>query len=195
MKTQQTKQPETNNQEPDHVVELRNLEYFKCSTKHVTLKPALDAGYKKLKVLKLIKVIELVDKTTGEILTAEQAEKVGFRQGINFGVFVLQRETVLNNLRKEVREFALFVLKFRNQRGGITPDVDELCKMYAELHGMKTSHVKRYVERLKEVGVLSSKYLVGPLFQIHNKKLAPNEHLAEDVIASNVYDSLARSLT
>ena len=195
MKTQQTKQPETNNQEPDHVVELRNLEYFKCSIKHVTLKPALDAGYKKLKVLKLIKVIELVDKTTGEILTAEQAEKVGFRQGINFGVFVLQRETVLNNLRKEVREFALFVLKFRNQRGGITPDVDELCKMYAELHGMKTSHVKRYVERLKEVGVLSSKYLVGPLFQIHNKKLAPNEHLAEDIIASNVYDSLARSLT
>lgn len=194
MKTQQTQVPETSLEEPEHKVELRNLEVFKYSCSSITLKPVMDAGYKKLKVLKLIKVIELVDKTTGEILTAEQAARFGFRQGINFGVFVLQRETVLNSLRKEVREFALFVLKFRNQRGGITPDIDELCKMYAELHGMKTSHVKRYVERLKEVGVLSSKYLVGPLFQIHNKKLAPNEHLAEDIIASNVYDNLVRSL-
>ena len=185
------------NQTPDteHKLELCNLEIFRYKViKHISLKPAIDAGYKKLKILKLIRVTECVDKSTGEIIPFHQAEKVGFRQGINFGVFVLQRETILNSLRKEVRAFAVFVLKFRNQRGGITPDVDELCKMYAELHGMRLSNVKRYVERLKEAGVLSSKYLVGPLFQIHNKKLAPNEHLAEDIIASNVYDSLRVAL-
>lgn len=64
---------------------------------------------------------------------------------------------------------------------------DLLCEVKAQSD-------QSFNKLIEEAGVLSSKYLVGPLFQIHNKKLAPNEHLAEDIIASNVYDSLRMAL-
>ena len=46
MKTQQTQVPETSLEEPEPKVELRNLEVFKYSCSGITLKPAMDAGYK-----------------------------------------------------------------------------------------------------------------------------------------------------
>lgn len=68
-------------------------------------------------------VTEYLDTETGEILKADDLRRENrhdFYQPFHASERVLQREAVLNSLRPEVRKFALFVLKFRNHRRGIT---------------------------------------------------------------------------
>ena len=134
-------------------------------------------------------VIEYVDFTTGQIIPADVAYSLGVRQGVDVSMLMLQREYVLESLRPEVKDFAMFLLKFRNNRRGITPDADEICKMYAKLHGVRASNVRRYIPKLKEAGVLESKYMLSPLFQRSGKRLTAKDHLAEDFHAELVFQN------
>lgn len=134
-------------------------------------------------------VIEYVNVFTGEIISAEQAKELGINSGIDVSILAMQREYVLNLLRKEVREFALFLLKFRNNRRGITPDANEICKMYAEIHGLRASHVRRNIPKLKAAGILESIYMLTPLFQKAGKSMTARQHLSEDFKAQVIYQN------
>jgi hypothetical protein len=130
-------------------------------------------------------VIQYLDTETGEILAADEAKtRPGFWPELHFSERFLQREEILRNLRVEVRHFARFVLKFRNLRRGITPGIDKLVKWYAELHKKKPHHVRRYVGKLKEAGVLAGEALLAPLFQRPGLKIRAAGHIAEDAIAA-----------
>lgn len=97
-------------------------------------------------------VTEYVDMTIGEILSATQVRKMGVKE-IRPDARV-RRERILNGLRKEVRQFADFVLTFRNGRGGFAPGIDELVRWYAFLHDRRPNDVRRLVQRLVEGGVI-----------------------------------------
>jgi hypothetical protein len=136
--------------------------------------------------------IEYVDQDTGELLSDKQVGMLtGGSPPIHFSERCLQRQTILDRLRPEPREFATFVLGFRNRRRGITPDVAKLCGWYAQVTGKQPNHVRRYIPKLYEAGVLEGESLVGSLFQISGRHTTAAEHRPEDVVAELKFMMLA----
>lgn len=146
-------------------------------------------------------ITEYVDMKTGEIIPAITPEYMDMETGkiiparvmkddpevwptVRSSERMLQREFILESLREEVREFAEFVLQFRNQRRGVTPGVEQLVKWYAIFTDKQACHVRRYVKPLEEAGVIAGSSLLGPLFQIAGKSVSANKHCGEDFYAS-----------
>lgn len=130
-------------------------------------------------IVKYHEAIEYIDIDTGEILSKDQASRLGVAE-LLLPAIKLQQEEILGQLRKEVREFAEFVLLFRNRRRGITPSIDVLCKMYAKLKGLRSDNVRKYIPRLKEHGILSNNTLLMPIWQIPGKSTKASDHLSEE---------------
>lgn len=131
-------------------------------------------------------ITEYVDTGTGEILEAKELCKgKELWPELHASERCLQREFILNSLRPEVREFALFVLRFRNQRRGVTPGFDRLVRWYAEFAGKRADNVRRYIKPLEEVGIIAGESLLGSLFQIAGSSVSAREHLCEDSNASS----------
>lgn len=135
--------------------------------------------------------VEYVDLTTGEILSdKEMCKQAGMQPPIHFSERCLQRRAMLDRLRPEPREFATFMLRFRNQRRGITPGIQELCGWYATMIGKQAGHVRRYVPKLLEAEVLEGGSLVGAPFQFSGKQTSAADHKHEEAIASCKYLTL-----
>jgi hypothetical protein len=126
---------------------------------------------------------EYVDRETGEILSNRERGTRIKCPVIHFSERCLQRHAILDSLHPEVRAFAVFVLKFRNLRRGITPGISTLCRWYAILTDRQACHVRRYVPKLRQSGVLDGDSLVGPLFQIPGKQTSALDHKQEDIVA------------
>lgn len=97
-------------------------------------------------------VTEYLDTSTGEILAAQQVRKLGVKE-IRPDARE-RREATLDALRKEVRQFALFVLPFRNGRCSFSPGMDQLVKWYAFLHDRRPCDVRRLVKGLESGGII-----------------------------------------
>lgn len=137
---------------------------------------------------KASKITEYLDSTTGEIIKASDLRKdPRVPIEIHFGEILLLRQALLDSMRREVKEFALFVLHFSNNRRGVTPEIDTLVDWYARLKGKRPSNVRRYVKVLEDVGFLASSSLLSPLFQRTGKRLNARDHLGEDVVARRIY--------
>lgn len=158
---------------------MANLQVFQTKKKRIKIQlPIIRNGKKHLTAESVD--VEWVDMDTGEILSKSDVTKLGLVV-YDYGIMVLQREYILNSLRKELKEFALFVLEFRNQRRGITPGIDELCRWYAELKGQKHWNVKRMVSKLVQAGILSrdNNDVMMPLFQLKGTGLTSKAFLTE----------------
>jgi hypothetical protein len=174
----------------DYVQDALDLAVFRLKIKNMRkLSTPIIVDGRIVTRLPQYEVIEYVNVFTGEIISAEQAKELGIKPGIDVSILAMQREYVLNLLRREVREFALFLLKFRNNRRGITPDANEICKMYAEIHGLRASHVRRNIPKLKAAGILESIYMLTPLFQRAGKSMTAKQHLSEDFKAQVIYQN------
>ena len=133
---------------------------------------------------KALKVVEYLDQTTGEIIQASDARNdPRLPQQIYVGEIQLLRESLMASLRKEVREFALFILRFRNSRRGISPEINTIVDWYAMIHGKRPSNVRRYVKALHEASFLAGESLLSPLFQRTGKTTISKDHLGEDSAA------------
>lgn len=134
-------------------------------------------------------VKDYVDIKTGEIFEADLIHKECCFKEIDYGVMVMQRQYLLSKLRKEVREFALFVLKFRNKRRGITPTIKVLCQWYAELQNLRPDNIYRYIPKLQEGGILSKDNpdVMTPLFQISGNNTSAKQHMSEMSNANAVF--------
>lgn len=129
-------------------------------------------------------VVEYLDMETGEIMPAAVVLKHPEAwPEVRCSERMLQRDFILNSLRKEVREFALFLLRFKNERRGVTPGVNQIVHWYARLTGKRASNVRRYLEPLKQAGVIAGTSLLGPLFQVAGTRTKASEHLSEDMRA------------
>jgi hypothetical protein len=137
-------------------------------------------------------ITEYLDPSTGEIISAsilKNDTRVPLQN--YFGEIQLLRQYLMDSLRPEVKGFALFVLRFRNNRRGITPEISTLVEWYARLHNKRPSNVRRYVEVLEKAGFLAGSSLLSRLFQHTGKRTAASDHLGEDVAARRVYFSLS----
>jgi hypothetical protein len=136
-------------------------------------------------------ITEYLDLSTGEIIQASDLRNdPRIPPQIHVGEIILLRQALLDSLRKEVKEFALFVLHFRNNRRGITPEIETLVEWYARLHGKRPSNVRRYVTVLEKAGFLAGSSLLSRLFQNTGKRAMARDHLGEDVVARRIYFSL-----
>lgn len=133
-------------------------------------------------------IAEYVDVQTGEIIAAAALkDNPEVWPTFHHSERVLQREFILGSLHKEVREFAVFVLQFKNQRRGVTPGIEQLVKWYATLSGKQACHVRRYVKPLEEAGVIAGSSVLGPLFQIAGRNVGASKHLGEDAEAARKF--------
>jgi hypothetical protein len=114
-----------------------------------------------------------------------------YKPTIRVGELALQKEAALSRLRPEVREFAHFVLSFRNQRRGVTPAMNGLVKWYAQMTGKRASDVRRYLPRLDEAGIVSGD-VMHPMFQFAGTKVRRRSHLAEANTAALKFSTICR---
>ena len=175
----------------EDLINPENLYPFTVDTKYTTYQELRKDGSKVSRRVPHPIVKEYVDVSTGEILSARKVLQIGIKP-YNYALIKQQQVLVLGLLRKEVLKFANFLLMFRNKRRGISPDLDTVCKWYADAHRMRKADVVRYVKPLKECGILASDTLMGPLFQIAGKNTTAVDHLSEDLDASRKYDNYLR---
>jgi hypothetical protein len=118
-------------------------------------------------------VHELVDTETGEIFLASDVN----RKYVEYHYLLLQRQAILESLRPEIKDLALFVLKFRDRRRGITPNVNKILRWYSEIHQKHYSNVLRHKKKL--VGKIlerSDDTLLTAYFQNPGRNTSAKDH-------------------
>lgn len=151
----------------------------KPETKRISTKRSNKAA-----VWKYQQVLEIIDMKTGEIISTKEAKKLGMVE-LDYGLYVNTRLQILEQLRKEVKHLANFVLKFRNKRRGITPDLGTVLKYYSEITNKRYDNITRYRKDLFD-SVMVNDYLCQPEFQFTGKNTTTGEHMSEDSHAGNV---------
>ena len=135
------------------------------------------------------KVVEYIDMSTGEIVQPKLAKQLGLVE-YNYGIFVKERNEILNSLRKEAREFAVFILLFRNKRRGLSPNIQQVSEYYSKYSGKRVNNIRtRLLPQIMQ-RVVASDTLMMPPFQLSGKGVTAHEHLQEDFIAENTFFSL-----
>lgn len=140
------------------------------------------------KVRKRLTVTEYVDVTTGEIVPAGVAQKLGIRsirpdaQG--------RRERKLGKLRGEPRRFAEFLLRFRDRRCKFLMPMDMLVGWYSTLTGKKPHHIRRYYSSLIGGGILEEGLMLNEDFMINNPRAGKGAAKGDTFRAYNVFDGL-----
>lgn len=133
-------------------------------------------------------ITEYVDMETGEIIPAENLRNnPELWPEMRTSERLYQRAYFLKSLREEVRKFAQFTLKFRNQRRGVTPGIETLIKWYAFLYGKRPCDVRRYLRVLIEKEFLVHEGLLNPLFQRAGKKAVARDHQSEEFVAGGTF--------
>jgi len=117
---------------------------------------------------------EWIDMEAGELMTAKEFKAYGIPVPAQFryGLRMLEQEHILNTLRREVRDFAAFLMLMRNSAGGFVRSMDELMTAYAEKGGSLTArqladrkgNLKKMVGKLIEVGILNNERMLSKLF-------------------------------
>jgi len=137
------------------------------------------------------KVIEYVNLKTGEIIPFSFAKQMGVSE-FDYEPLTQERNEILDSLRKEVKEFAMFVLMFRNKRRGLSPNIEQVMDYYSKFSGMRKNNIKSRLLPAIMNTVLFSSTLMMPPFQINDKKSTAREHLQEDFIAEHRFFELMR---
>ncbi len=163
---------------------LNDLVIYKTEEHTKKVKIRLSKTRTKDLLWKYQKAVEYLDLKTGEIISSKEAKKLGVTE-LDYGLYVYTRRLILDELRKEVRHLASFVLKFRNKRRGITPDLSTVMKYYSNLHNKRYGNVSRYREDLYD-SIMVDDYLCRPEFQFTGKDTTTKEHMSESSHAGNV---------
>lgn len=134
-------------------------------------------------------VSEYVDLTTGEILTPSTVERMELK--VIRPDARTRREEKLNTLRKEVRRFAVFLLRFRSKLGGFLVELDQLVRWYGRLEGKEPKHIRRYLPRLVEAGILDFDHRLNPDFMWFDVEFGKAGVRGEVFTAHCILDGLA----
>lgn len=132
-------------------------------------------GKRHISILGYPQVVEYIDLETGEIIRRGEAKKMGQIE-IDFSILALQRAYILSQLSPKGLDFAKYVLRFRNARGGISPSLPVLVSSYSTLFQLDRSNVSRLAKQLLERGVLSSDQLCSEHFQLYDSEATRTAH-------------------
>ena len=133
-------------------------------------------------------VNEYLDLKTGEIIEAAPIIRMGMK-AIRPDA-MRRREDKLDSLRKEIREFVLFLLKFRNRFGGFLMSLDQLIKWYGKLEGKAAKHIRRYLPRLVDAGILDFDHRLNPDFMRFDPEVGRDGVRGETFTAYRIFDEL-----
>jgi len=133
-------------------------------------------------------VTEYLDMTTGEIIEAKTINALGMKAIRPEAM--LRRQEKLNSLRKEVRQFAVFLLKFRSQLGGFLLPLELLVKWYGSLEGKEAKHIRRYIPRLVDAGILDFDSKLNPDFMWFDPEVGRAGIRGETFRAYRILDEL-----
>lgn len=133
-------------------------------------------------------VTEYLDMKTGEIIEAKSISCMGMK-AIRPDA-MRRREDKLNSLRKEIREFVLFLLKFRNRLGGFLMPLDQLVKWYGKLEGKEAKHIRRYLPRLVDAGIIDFDYRLNPDFMRFDPEVGREGVRGETFTAYRIFDEM-----
>lgn len=150
--------------------------YFSYNYKEDDLNKFEICSFEHSKKTGKIKVTEVVDLSTGEILSLKEAKKQGV--SVIYPDIMQIRQYKLDKLRKEVRAFAEFILKFRDRGCGFLVEFSTLIEWYKYYTNKTTFNIKRYIDPLIKAGVLD--YSEGQTFlhkdfMINSKKMTKKE--------------------
>lgn len=137
-----------------------------------------------------IKVVEYINMKTGEILQADQVES-NFNIKSIYPEARIRREHKINKLRKETKEFALFILKFRNKSCGFMVPFERLIEWYSKYSGKRVDSVKRSVVNLIKHGILDDNQGIVFLhkdFMINNTERTKNDVKSDPFVAGCIFD-------
>jgi len=112
---------------------------------------------------KVKKVVEYLEVKTGEIIPSTKSGIKVVKPDA-----MLERFKRLDELKDSVREFAIFLLTFRNRACGFMVPVDMIVNWYAKYSGKQPQHVRRLVQSLITGGILSNEYELESIFMINN---------------------------
>lgn len=133
-------------------------------------------------------VTEYLDMTTGEIIKAKTINALGMKAIRPEAM--LRRQEKLNSLRKEVRQFAVFLLKFRSQLGGFLLPLEQLVKWYGSLEDKEAKHIRRYLPRLVDAGILDFDHRLNPDFMWYDPEVGRAGPRGETFRAYRILDEL-----
>lgn len=131
-------------------------------------------------------VTEYIDLATGEIIDAGTAQRLGVRSIRPDAM--MRRIKKLDSLRKEPREFADFLLKFRDSRCKFLVPVDTIVDWYSKLTGKETHNIRRYFPTLIKAEILDSDLMLNEDFMINNPTAGKGAAKGDLFRAYNVFD-------
>lgn len=137
---------------------------------------------------KVIKVLSYLDTRTGEIISTQDISIGSIRPD-----FMLEREKRLNALRKESREFASFICKFRNQACGFLVPLDTIIKMYSVYKNKEVKNVKRLIPALIKGKILDENFALDEVFMILNKHATKGMHKGDQFRAYVIFTRMMLS--
>ena len=132
------------------------------------------------------RIIEYVNMWTGEIVSLEEAKRLGAYE-FDYGHAIKERYEILDGLRQEVKDFAVFVLQFRNKRRGLSPNLKQVVEYYSKYTGKRIDNIKSRLLPHIMNKVVYSETLMMPPFQISGKKVQAHEHLHEDFVSESKF--------
>lgn len=133
-------------------------------------------------------VTEYVDTTTGEIIPAQVAQRMGVRSIRPDAM--MRRIKKLDSLRKEPRGFADFLLKFRDGRCKFLVPMDIIICWYSRLTGKRTDNILRYFPSLINAEVLDFDQVLNEDFMIHNPTAGKGAVKGDLFRACNTFDRM-----
>lgn len=133
-------------------------------------------------------VTEYIDPTTGEIIEAESAQRLGVRSIRPDAM--MRRIKKLDSLRTEPRRFADFLLKFRDGRCKFLMPLDTIIAWYSKLTGKELHHIRRYFPALTKAEILDSDQMLNEDFMVNNPMAGKGAAKGELFRAYNIFDLL-----
>lgn len=139
-----------------------------------------------------LKITHYVDMRTGELFEASEIEsKYNIKSIRPEGR--IRREQKINKLRKETKDFALFLLKFRNQSCGFMVPFERLIEWYSKYSGKRIDNIKRTVKTLIKEGILDdNEGVVFPHkdFMINNSNRTKDEAKSDPFVAGVIFNNM-----
>lgn len=135
------------------------------------------------------KVREYLDLSTGEILGASIAQALGVT--VVRPDAASRRLRKLRALRKEPRDFARFLLKFRDRQCKFLVGMETLVSWYARITGKAAKNIRRYFRALIRGGILEEDLMLQEDFMVKHP-LAGKESTKGDTFRAHTILSLLR---
>lgn len=132
-----------------------------------------------------VKVTEYLDKSTGEIISAKDARDLFCLKSIYYST-MLNRHKKLESLKEGPRDFANFILKFRNNSCGFKVSFETLIDWYANLKDKRNQHVKRYIKPLVDAEIL---YVVEGIPFLHEDFMINSGKQSKTMVKGDVFSA------